>query len=134
MFGDHITAIKIITADGQCRWIERGANNTEDADLFWAVLGGSPGNYAVLTHIKLKTHRSDAHPHARGLQLVLPYSTDSMRTLLEVNLRSFRPARQRLQQASARDMEWLPASTACNMGQLSDQPAGAVHASCHALA
>lgn len=60
LFGDHIQAIRVITPDGPdggCRgprWIERNTADQGQADLFWAVLGGSPGNFAVLTHIKLK--------------------------------------------------------------------------------
>jgi hypothetical protein len=60
LFGDHITAIRVITADGpdggasEARWIERGTADPQEAQLFWAVLGGSPGNFAVLTHIRLK--------------------------------------------------------------------------------
>jgi FAD/FMN-containing dehydrogenase len=60
LFGDHITAIRVITADGpdrgasEARWIERDTEDRQEAQLFWAVLGGSPGNYVVLTHIRLK--------------------------------------------------------------------------------
>jgi len=84
LFGDHIMAIKIITADGHCRWIERGTTDKDESELFWAVLGGSPGNFAILTHIKLQAHNSAHHPHARGLRLVVPYTTRVARALLQV--------------------------------------------------
>jgi FAD/FMN-containing dehydrogenase len=84
LLGDHITAIRVITADGNLRWIERGQGDSGEKDLFYAVLGGSPGNYAILTHIRLQALKSDAHPHARGVRLVTPYTTRAMRSLLQV--------------------------------------------------
>jgi FAD/FMN-containing dehydrogenase len=45
LFGDHIVAIRIITADGRKHWIERETTDPEEADLFYATLGGSPGNF-----------------------------------------------------------------------------------------
>jgi FAD/FMN-containing dehydrogenase len=45
LFGDHIIAIRTITADGRIRWINRDTKDPEEADLFYATLGGSPGNF-----------------------------------------------------------------------------------------
>lgn len=84
LLGDHIKAIKVITADGRDRWIERGSQDTNDGELFYAVLGGSPGNFAILTHLRLQALRSSDYPHARGLRLVVPYTTAVVRKLLQV--------------------------------------------------
>jgi len=89
LFGDHITAIRVITADGpdggcSARWIERGTTVPQDAELFWAVLGGSPGNFAVLTHIKLQVHKGADHPKARGLRLFGLYNSKTLEKLLKL--------------------------------------------------
>jgi len=84
LFGDRFKAIKVITADGHNRWIERGTEDSDERDLFYAVLGGSPGNFAILTHIKLQALLSEAHPHARGLRLVLPYTRSVMTGLMQI--------------------------------------------------
>ena len=82
--GDHIKAIKVVTADGRDRWIERGSEDASDRELFYAILGGSPGNFAILTHIRLQALRSSEHPHVHGLRLVVPYTMVAVRKLLQV--------------------------------------------------
>lgn len=84
LFGDHITAIRLFTADGVARWYARDAADPAEADIFWAVLGGGPGCFGVLTHIKLVPHLDTAHPRARGLKLVADYDVDTLRRLLEI--------------------------------------------------
>jgi len=90
LFGDHITAIRVITADGpdggasEARWIERDTTDPQEAQLFWAVLGGSPGNFAVLTHIRLKVHRGVDHPKARGIRLFGLYNSKTLERLLQL--------------------------------------------------
>ncbi|KAG2485596.1 hypothetical protein HYH03_015660 [Edaphochlamys debaryana] len=84
LFGDHILAVRAFTADGNVRWIERDATNPADADLFWAILGGSPGNFAIVTHLRLRVHRDEDHPQARGMRLFMPYRKDTLRNLLQI--------------------------------------------------
>jgi FAD/FMN-containing dehydrogenase len=69
LFADHIVSARVITADGRARWYSRGATDPEEADVFYAVLGGSPGNFGVLTHVKLEVHKDADHPDARGLRV-----------------------------------------------------------------
>jgi FAD/FMN-containing dehydrogenase len=69
LFADHIVEARVFTADGQVRWYKRDATDPEEAEMFYAVLGGSPGNYGILTHIKLKVHKDSDHPNARGLKV-----------------------------------------------------------------
>jgi hypothetical protein len=51
------------------------------------VLGGSPGNYAILTHIKLQALNSNEYPYARGLRVTVPYTRRAMEALLQVQTR-----------------------------------------------
>jgi UDP-N-acetylenolpyruvoylglucosamine reductase len=46
---NHVTAIEVVTPDGQIRW----ATEKHDAELFWALRGGS-GNFGVVTAIEFE--------------------------------------------------------------------------------
>lgn len=48
----NILEVEIVTADGQVRT----ASETENPDLFWAVRGGGPGLFGVVTRFRLKVH------------------------------------------------------------------------------
>ncbi|KAG0279859.1 hypothetical protein BGZ96_001799 [Linnemannia gamsii] len=82
LLADHVQKIRIITADGQPREIRRGIE--EDKDLFFAVLGGSPGNFGVITHVTIKVHRDEDHPQARGLKILYLYNRNRLKRLLDV--------------------------------------------------
>jgi len=85
LFSDHIIAIRVITADGKdARWIERGTKDPQEAELFWAVLGGSPGNFAILTDIRLKVHDGSLYPKARGIKLTGAFTEGAYRALLQI--------------------------------------------------
>ncbi|KAF9272313.1 hypothetical protein BGZ88_004984, partial [Linnemannia elongata] len=62
----YVQKVRIITADGQVRWVERG--RTEDKDLLYAILGGSPGNFGVLTDVTLNVLKDEDHPESRGFR------------------------------------------------------------------
>ena len=79
LFADHIRAFEIITADAEKQFVNREKN----PDLFFAVLGGSPGNFGVLTHIVLEPNRDEDHPHSRGLMGVYLYDVDRLKRLTE---------------------------------------------------
>ncbi|KAG5178609.1 hypothetical protein JKP88DRAFT_158492, partial [Tribonema minus] len=69
LFGDHIVAIRIITADQEVRELTRDSAVAADQELFWAVLGGSPGNFGVLTHVTIRPHHDEDHPNAHGMKV-----------------------------------------------------------------
>ncbi|KAG0215368.1 hypothetical protein BGX28_000108 [Mortierella sp. GBA30] len=82
LLADHVQKFRIITADGLPRWIRRGI--PADNDLFFAVLGGSPGNFGVLTHVTLKVYKDEDHPQSRGLRANYLYSLDRLKGLLDL--------------------------------------------------
>ena len=63
---DHVIAFDIITATGESLHVERNSTDKMHRDLYYAVLGGSPWNFGVLTHITLQAHRDEDHPYSLG--------------------------------------------------------------------
>jgi FAD/FMN-containing dehydrogenase len=49
---DNVIAMRIVTADGRIRTIDR----SRDEDLFWACRGGGGGNFGVVTAFLFRTH------------------------------------------------------------------------------
>ncbi|MDQ3880681.1 MAG: FAD-binding oxidoreductase [Chloroflexota bacterium] len=65
---DHLLAAEIVTADGQLRHADADTN----ADLFWAIRGGS-GNFGVATRFRCQLHPVDT---VLGGVLILPATPD----------------------------------------------------------
>ncbi len=89
LFADHIQKLRIITADKQppeFRWIHRHSESEEEKELFYSVLGGSPGNFGVITHVTLKVHKDEDHPLSRGFRGQVPYSRAVLKQLLDLVL------------------------------------------------
>lgn len=88
MLADHIIEAEVILADGSARTISPQSPEDADRDLFWAMFGGGPGSYAILTHIRFRPLRDADHPHARGFRRVIPYDArtdgDKLRRLIEL--------------------------------------------------
>ena len=82
LFADCVQGVRIITADGRVQWVKRGVES--DKELFYAIMGGSPGNFGVITDIQLKVHRDEDHPKSRGMFGTVPYSPELMKALFDI--------------------------------------------------
>lgn len=80
LFGDHVTEIEIVTHEGLSKTISK--NN--DPDLFYSILGGSPGNFCVLTHFTIKVYRDETYQGSTGMKCVYPYSREKFRDILDI--------------------------------------------------
>lgn len=78
LLGDHVTTLEIIDHAGQ----EKEITKLQDPDLFYAWLGGSPGNLGVLTHFTIEAHRDSNYPGSIGLRVLHLYNTAKLRKLV----------------------------------------------------
>ncbi|KAI9682798.1 MAG: hypothetical protein M1822_006288 [Bathelium mastoideum] len=84
LLGDHVWGIRMIDHDGEIQEVTRISN----PELFYAILGGSPGNFGIITHYFIEVHRDADHdfpetgarPH--GFKGVWLYSERIVKTLL----------------------------------------------------
>ncbi|KAK7000474.1 FAD-binding PCMH-type domain-containing protein [Favolaschia claudopus] len=77
LFGDYIRTLEIIDHNGE----EKEITRTSDPELFYAWLGGSPGNFGVLTHVLLEVNRDSDYVGSLGLRVVHLYDTAKLRKL-----------------------------------------------------
>ena len=52
--------------------------------MFWAVLGGSPGNFGILTHIQIRPLHDDDYPDSRMMKALTPYTKDKLEKCLQI--------------------------------------------------
>lgn len=88
LFGDHIIAIRMIGHDGVVQNVTKSSN----PELFYCILGGSPGNFGVITHYTVEVYRGKSYlgsvagpngfkgPH--GLKGLFIYNKDVLTDLL----------------------------------------------------
>ncbi|KAF9281203.1 hypothetical protein BGZ68_006792 [Mortierella alpina] len=87
LLADYVQKVRIITAvDSEGHWVNRDVPG--DQRLFRAILGGSPGNFGVVTHVTLNVLRDEDHPKSRGLRGVFLYDPvhhpNRLKNLLDV--------------------------------------------------
>ncbi|RMJ13804.1 hypothetical protein CDV36_006557 [Fusarium kuroshium] len=88
LFGDHIRTIRMACHDGIIREITKES----DAELFHAILGGSPGNFGIITHYIVEVFQGKSYmgtvagpngikgPH--GMKALYLYNPDVLKRLL----------------------------------------------------
>lgn len=55
-----------------------------DKELFFAILGGSPGNLGVITHFTVKAYRDQDYVGSKGLKSLYWYSPETLERLLGI--------------------------------------------------
>ncbi len=73
LFSDQIVSFEIFLADGTKKIVAVDSPDQSDKDLFFAVLGGGPGNYGIMTHLTIRPFKDSDHQYARAYKQVIPY-------------------------------------------------------------
>jgi FAD/FMN-containing dehydrogenase len=87
MFCDYITEFRIITAEAKTRTIKKPSvdePDKENDDLWYAVIGGSPGNFGVVTEMTMKLLFDRDYPESRSRTIYMPYSPEALEEFLNV--------------------------------------------------
>ena len=94
MMCDHIEAFEIVLANGDVKKIWKPnslygpnqdvENYNYNDDLFWAVMGGSPGNYGILTHLEIRPLHDKAYPSSHGMKATTYYTKEKLEKCVQV--------------------------------------------------
>lgn len=80
LFGDHVISLEIVDHEGTIKEVTR----ENDKDLFYAILGGSPGNLCVITHFTIKVHRDQDYIGSRGVKSLYWYDPKTLERLVDI--------------------------------------------------
>lgn len=80
LFGDHVISLEVIDTNGEAKEVTKAS----DPDLFFALLGGSPGNLGVLTHFTIKVHRDVDYKGSRGMKALYLYDPKTLNNLASI--------------------------------------------------
>ena len=89
LFIDFVMWFKTITADGTLRKVVKPTGdavlgNTDNDDLWFAVLGGSPGNLGIVVRFQIRVLHDKEYPESRGLFQLLPFTKDCLLDMLQL--------------------------------------------------
>lgn len=81
---DYIYGFTIVLADGEVRTVNKDSNDPADRDLYWAVLGGSPGAFGVTTDLVIHPIYDKDYPHSTAFSSSYAHSPERMRATLDI--------------------------------------------------
>eukprot|EP01084_Bolivina_argentea_P096382 173297_1 len=77
---DHVIGLNIIYSNGTEHYVTR----TNGSDVFWAVLGGNPGSFGVVTYYDFIPFKNSEHSHSSAYKCYWYYDYDTMKSLLNI--------------------------------------------------
>jgi FAD binding domain len=80
LFGDHVVSLEVVDHEGNFKEVTRDS----DGELFYALLGGSPGNLGVITHFTITVHRDEDYKGSRGVKSLYWYNPKTLKNLLDI--------------------------------------------------
>lgn len=82
LLADRVMAFYILGADGNQRVVKRDDPN--DSDLFFGLLGGSPGNLGVITHTDIQVYQDKGFAGSHALWALHAYTPAKLEKLLGI--------------------------------------------------
>jgi hypothetical protein len=80
LLGDYVRELDIVDYGGNVVKVTKESH----PDLFYGLLGGSPGNLGVLTHVKIEVQDDKKHAGSKGLWMAFKYREDTLKALLDI--------------------------------------------------
>ncbi|KAF4450427.1 hypothetical protein F53441_6426 [Fusarium austroafricanum] len=80
LLGDYVRELDIIDYKGEVVKVTKNSH----PDLFYGLLGGSPGNLGVLTHFKIEVQDDKNYQGSKGLWMGFHYNQATLETLLDI--------------------------------------------------
>ncbi|QUC22810.1 uncharacterized protein UV8b_07051 [Ustilaginoidea virens] len=80
LLGDYVRELDIVDHEGRVATVTR----ERDPDLFFGLLGGSPGSMGVVTHLTVEVQDDLKHQGSRGLWMAFRYRRDTLEALLDI--------------------------------------------------
>lgn len=80
LLGDHVVSLEVVDTHGELKEVTKAS----DPELFFALLGGSPGNLGVLTHFTIKVHRDQDYSGSRGMKGLFLYDAKTLQNLATI--------------------------------------------------
>ena len=83
LLADYVRELEIVDHNGDVAKVTRETH----PDLFYGLLGGSPGNVGVLTHFTVEVQDDQKHQGSKGLWMAFNYRQDTLKALLDILVR-----------------------------------------------
>ncbi|KAF7511675.1 hypothetical protein GJ744_003838 [Endocarpon pusillum] len=80
LLGDYVRELEIVDHNAEVVKVTKDSN----PDLFYGILGGSPGNFGVITHFKAEVQEDRKHQGSKGLWQAFHYRPDTLKALLDI--------------------------------------------------
>ena len=116
MFVDYVQRFTIITADGQVRQVRKPDPDHPDQDnddIFWAVLGGGPGSFGIVTQVTMRLLHNDDFPESLAYMQSYLWTRKSGQKIAQALFALM---------ARISDEDKLPADFCLNISQVSAAP------------
>ena len=88
---DHVLSFDMVLADGTFVTATRpakgsrpGSGANANDDLYWAVLGGGPGSFGILTTVRLDCVRDSDNPNSYGFKSSMFYDKNAFKAALSI--------------------------------------------------
>ncbi|KAH7010903.1 uncharacterized protein B0I36DRAFT_324513 [Microdochium trichocladiopsis] len=83
LLGDYVRELTIVDHRGEVVKVTKECN----PDLFFGLLGGSPGNLGVVTHFKIEVQEDSKHKGSKGQWVGFHYRDNTYKALLDILVR-----------------------------------------------
>jgi len=81
---DYVYGFEIVLATGEIRTVTRDSTDQQDRDLYWAVLGGSPGAFGITTELIIHPIMDKDYPHSTAYSRAVIHNPKRMEETIKI--------------------------------------------------